>query len=111
MANLLRTTDGKMSIKWVKRDSLDGQKLHFTLCGQSGATICKAAMSADFIKEYVLLNGMSNETKNIRISKLCKELEDLLYSAPEEENCTNKEADMYSEMANLYNAIKNYMGD
>lgn len=111
MANLLRTTDGKMLIKWVRRDSVDGEKLHFTLCGLSGAVIAKTPMSADYIRDYVLINSMPDAAKKARIARLCKELEDLLYSAPEEDECSYEEADLYSEMANLYNAIKNYMGD
>lgn len=110
MANLLRTSDGQMSIKWIRRDSLDGQKLHFTLYGASGGVIGKAPMTADYIRDYVLINSIP-EAKEARMSKLCEELEDLLYNAPEEHECSYEEADLYSEMANLYNALKNYMGD
>lgn len=110
MANLLRTVDGKMSISWVRRSSVDGEKLHFTLHGVSGGQIGKAPMSAEYIRDYVLLNSIP-EAKEARISRLYKELEELLYSAPEESECTSQqEVDMYAEMANLYQAISDYTG-
>ena len=110
MANLLTTSDNNFTISWIKRSSRDGQRLHLTLSGKSGIVIGKTIMSADYIRDYILINSMS-EAKTVRIAKLCEELEDLLYSAPKEDECSYEEADLYAEMANLYNAIKNYIGD
>ena len=108
MTNLLTTTDNNFTISWVKRSSREGQRLHLTLAGKSGIVIGKAIMSADYIRDYILVNSMS-EAKTVRIAKLCKELEDLLYDAPEEDNCTSEEADMYAEMSNLYQSIYRYI--
>ena len=109
MANLLTTTDNNFTISWIKRSTAkDGQRLCFTLAGKSGIVIGKAIMSADYIRDYILVNSMS-EAKTVRIAKLCKELEDLLYDAPEEDNCNSEEADMYAEMSNLYQSIYRYM--
>lgn len=110
MANFLRTLDGNFVINWVRRTSKDGQaKLHFTLSGKSGAVIGKAVMTADYIKDYIIMESIS-EAKEARIVKLYKELEELLSSAPSEDECEDKEVDMYSEMANLYQAIADYKG-
>jgi hypothetical protein len=97
-----------MSINWVKRNHFNGPRLHFTLSGMSGTIIGKAVMTADYIRDYVLINSMP-EAKEARISKLYKELEDLLYDAPEEDECTKQEADMYAEMTNLHESITNYL--
>lgn len=111
MANILTTSDNNFTVSWIKRSkrsSKDGQKLHFTLSGISGTAIGKATMSADYIRDYILVNSMS-EAKHIRILKLHKELEELLYDAPEEEDCTPEEEDMYAEMSNLYQSISRYI--
>jgi hypothetical protein len=108
MANILTTSNPNMLIKWVKRYSSDGEKLCLTLCTKTGGVIGKANMMADYIKDYILINSMP-EAKKIQFAKLYKELENLLYDAPEENNCTPEEADMYAEMANLYNSMSNYI--
>jgi hypothetical protein len=108
MANLLTTSDNNFTISWIRRSSRDGQRLHLTLSGKSGIVIGKAIMSADYIRDYIIINSMS-EAKTVRIAKLCKELEDLLYDAPEEYDCTQEEADMYAEMSNLYQSMSRYI--
>lgn len=43
---------------------------------------------------------------NERFSKLLAELEFFLNHSPVEEDCTDKENEMYSDMANLKNSIE-----
>ncbi len=42
-----------------------------------------------------------------RLKSLYKELEFLVNHAPIEDNCTDEENEMYSDMANLKNSMKN----
>lgn len=42
-----------------------------------------------------------------RLKSLYKEIEFLLNHAPVEDDCTDEENEIYSEMANLKNAIEN----
>lgn len=46
---------------------------------------------------------------NERIRNLYEELETLLNLAPAEEDCTDKENDMYSDMANLKESIFDWL--
>ena len=48
---------------------------------------------------------------NERISKLYKELEYLLNHAPAVDDCTAKENEVYSDMANLKNSIENLFNE
>lgn len=41
-----------------------------------------------------------------RLKKMYKELEFLLNHAPAEDNCTDEENEMYSDMANLKNSME-----
>jgi hypothetical protein len=109
MANILYPTNVNMTISWIKRTAVDGNKLHFTLHNKSGGgVIGKAIITADQIKDYILIKSLP-EARDIRISNLYKELEDLLYSSPKENECSSEETELYEEMANLYNVLSDYL--
>lgn len=46
-----------------------------------------------------------------RLNRLLTELDFFLNNAPTEEDCSNKENDMYSDMANLKCSIENVLGE
>ena len=47
------------------------------------------------------------ETKEIRLKQLCEEAILLLNAAPAEDECTEQEREIYSELANLKDALLN----
>lgn len=44
-----------------------------------------------------------------RLGNLLWRLQDLIENAPAEEDCTDEENDMYADMENLIESIKNYL--
>ena len=52
--------------------------------------------------------GNIMELKN-DLQDLLLRLRNLLENAPEEEECTDEQNDMYSDMANLVESIENYL--
>lgn len=49
------------------------------------------------------------EKSKDRLEKLYKELDYLLNHSPSPDDCSNKENEMYSDMANLLRSIEDYL--
>jgi uncharacterized protein (UPF0254 family) len=112
MANELFTTNGNMEIKYRRKTYYSDQcdKLCFTLHNQ-GKQIGKATITADQLESYILAqNTLSNVPENIKnFFYLLKDIEKLLQSAPDENDCSDKENAVYTDLANLKQSLFDYL--